>query len=54
MTVWRAKESTMTRGTVLRQLGVFHEPQSILGQLCILATHPVTMARAVMRKLLRK
>jgi hypothetical protein len=42
------------RGTVLRQLGVFHEPQSILGQLCILATHPVTMTRAVMRKLLRK
>jgi len=42
------------RGTVLRQLGVFHEPQSILGQLCILATHPVTMTRAVMRKFLRK
>ena len=41
------------RGTVLRQLGVFHEPQSILGKLCILATHPVTMTRAVMRKLLR-
>jgi steroid delta-isomerase-like uncharacterized protein len=42
------------RGTVLRQLGVFHEPQSRLGQLCILATHPVTITRAVMRKLLRK
>ena len=33
------------RGTVLRQLGVFHEPQSILGQLSILATHPGTIAR---------
>ena len=30
------------RGTVLRQLGVFHEPQSALGQICILATHPVS------------
>ncbi len=42
------------RGTVLRQLGVFHEPQSVLGQICILATHPVTMARAFARKLLHK
>ena len=40
------------RGTVLRQLGVFHEPQSALGQICILATHPVTMVRALARKLL--
>ena len=39
------------RGTVLRQLGVFHEPQSILGQLCTLATHPITIARAMARKL---
>jgi steroid delta-isomerase-like uncharacterized protein len=41
------------RGTVLRQLGIFHEPQSILGQISILATHPVTIAEAVARKLLR-
>jgi steroid delta-isomerase-like uncharacterized protein len=40
------------RGTVLRQLGVFHEPQSVLGQLCTLATHPITIARAMARKLL--
>ncbi|HEX3106898.1 MAG TPA: ester cyclase [Terriglobales bacterium] len=39
------------RGTVLRQLGVFHEPQSILGQLFTLATHPITIARAMVRKL---
>jgi steroid delta-isomerase-like uncharacterized protein len=39
------------RGTVLRQLGVFHEPQSTLGQVSILATHPVTMVRALARKL---
>jgi steroid delta-isomerase-like uncharacterized protein len=42
------------RGTVLRQLGVFYEPPSILGQLSILATHPTTIARAFARKLLRK
>lgn len=42
------------RGTVLRQLGVFHEPQSVLGQISILVTHPATIARAFARKLLRK
>jgi hypothetical protein len=42
------------RATVLRQLGVFREPQSVLGQICILATHPATIARAFTRKLLHK
>ena len=42
------------RGTVLRQLGVFHEPQTILGQISILATHPATIARAVARKFRRR
>jgi steroid delta-isomerase-like uncharacterized protein len=42
------------RGTVLRQLGVFHEPQSVLGQVSILATHPTTIARALARKILRR
>jgi steroid delta-isomerase-like uncharacterized protein len=42
------------RGTVLRQLGVFHEPQSALGQISTLATHPVTIARALARKLVRR
>jgi steroid delta-isomerase-like uncharacterized protein len=42
------------RGTVLRQLGIFHEPQSALGQVSILATHPATIARALARKLLRR
>ena len=40
------------RGTVLRQLGIFHEPQSALGQLSILATHPITITRAIARKFL--
>ena len=39
------------RGTVLRQLGVFHEPQSISGRLSILVTHPATIARTIARKL---
>lgn len=42
------------RGTVLRQLGVFREPQSVWGQISILATHPTTIARAFARKLLRR
>jgi steroid delta-isomerase-like uncharacterized protein len=42
------------RGTVLRQLGVFHEPQSVLGQISIFATHPLTIVRAFARKLLRR
>ena len=41
------------RGSVLRQLGVFHEPRSVLGQICIVATHPFTIARALVRTLLR-
>ena len=41
------------RGTVLRQLGVFHEPESAVGQVSILATHPVTIAKAIARKLFR-
>ncbi|HEY7099093.1 MAG TPA: ester cyclase [Terriglobales bacterium] len=39
------------RGTVLRQLGVFHEPVSILGQVCTFVTHPATIALAYLRKL---
>ena len=41
------------RGTVLRQLGVFHEPQSILGRLSVLVTHPATIARTIARTLKR-
>jgi len=42
------------RGTVLRQLGVFHEPQSVLGQISTFVTHPVSIARAFARTLLRR
>lgn len=39
------------RATVFRQLGVFHEPQTLLGELGVLITHPVTIGKAVLRKL---
>lgn len=41
------------RATVLRQLGVLHEPQTALGQLHIVLTHPITIAKAAARKLFR-
>ena len=40
------------RGTVLRQLGVFHEPETLVGRIATLATHPITVARAIARKFL--
>jgi steroid delta-isomerase-like uncharacterized protein len=39
------------RGTVLRQLGVFHEPTSTIGQISTLLTHPITITHAALRKL---
>ena len=41
------------RATVLHQLGVLHEPQSLLGRVTTLATHPITIARAMCRKIFR-
>jgi steroid delta-isomerase-like uncharacterized protein len=41
------------RGTVLRQLGVFHEPESLIGRVFILLGHPLTIARAFARMLTR-
>ena len=42
------------RATVLRQLGVFHEPQTALGQVSMLVTHPITIMSAFARKLMRR
>jgi steroid delta-isomerase-like uncharacterized protein len=39
------------RATVLRQLGVFHEPQTLFGSVMTALTHPVTVARALARKI---
>jgi steroid delta-isomerase-like uncharacterized protein len=35
------------RATVLRQLGVFHEPDSAAGRIATVLTHPITIARIV-------
>lgn len=37
------------RATVLRQLGVFHEPESWRGRITTALTHPITVARMVAR-----
>lgn len=37
------------RATVLRQVGVFHEPETTLGRVLTALTHPVTMGRAIAR-----
>jgi len=39
------------RAMVFRQLGVFHEPQTIPGDLNIVLAHPVTIVKALVRKL---
>jgi steroid delta-isomerase-like uncharacterized protein len=42
------------RASVLRQLGVFHEPQGFLGRVTTLVTHPVTILSALARKMVGK
>jgi hypothetical protein len=37
------------RATVLRQVGVFHEPDTPSGRILTALTHPVTMVRAIAR-----
>lgn len=37
------------RATVLRQVGVFHEPDRLWGRIVTALTHPITIARAVAR-----
>jgi steroid delta-isomerase-like uncharacterized protein len=39
------------RGLVLRQLGLFHEPSRGLGRVITALSHPVTIARAYLRRL---
>ena len=39
------------RATLLRQLGLFHEPDSAVGRIGTVLMHPLTMARVVTRRL---
>ncbi len=38
------------RATVLRQLGVFTDPDTVLGKVHMLVNHPVSLAKAVLRR----
>jgi hypothetical protein len=42
------------RATLLRQLGVFYEPDGIRGRISTLLAHPITLGKAFARQLLRK
>lgn len=42
------------RATVLQQVGMFHDPDALLGRLATALTHPVTMARIAARSVGRK
>ncbi len=42
------------RAMVLRQLGLFHEPEHALGRITAALMHPITMARIAGRALLRR
>jgi steroid delta-isomerase-like uncharacterized protein len=41
------------RATVLRQLGVFHEPAGVVGLVSTVLTHPVTTVRTIARRIFR-
>jgi steroid delta-isomerase-like uncharacterized protein len=41
------------RATVLRQLGMFHEPDSLWGRVLAFVMHPVTMAQIIARAIWR-
>jgi steroid delta-isomerase-like uncharacterized protein len=41
-------------GTVLRQLGIAHDPLSLRGKVATIANHPLTIGRALARQLARR
>jgi steroid delta-isomerase-like uncharacterized protein len=41
-------------GTILRQLGIAHDPASVAGRVATVVNHPVTIGRGVVRGLLRR
>ena len=42
------------RATLLRQLGVFHEPDRVLGRITTLLSHPLTMMQILMRQIWKR
>ena len=41
-------------GTIMRQLGVAHDPRSLVGRVATVANHPLTIGRGLVRSLLRR
>jgi steroid delta-isomerase-like uncharacterized protein len=41
-------------GTIMRQLGVAHDPGSLVGRVTTVANHPLTIGRGLVRSLLRR
>jgi steroid delta-isomerase-like uncharacterized protein len=41
-------------GTIMRQLGVAHDPRSVAGRLATVANHPLTIGRGLVRSVLRR
>jgi steroid delta-isomerase-like uncharacterized protein len=41
-------------GTILRQLGIAHDPTSVAGRVATVANHPITIGRGLVRGLLRR
>jgi steroid delta-isomerase-like uncharacterized protein len=41
-------------GTIMRQLGIAHDPLSLTGRLATVVNHPVTIGGAVLRRLARR
>jgi hypothetical protein len=41
-------------GTVLRQLGIAHDPRTLRGRLATVFNHPLTIGQALTRRLLRR
>ena len=41
-------------GTVLRQLGIAHDPLSLTGRVATVFNHPLTIGQALVRRLTRR
>jgi steroid delta-isomerase-like uncharacterized protein len=41
-------------GTIMRQLGIAHDPRSVIGRVATVANHPLTIGRGVVRSVLRR
>ena len=54
MTTSSAWWSAMSSLTIMRQLGLAHDATSLAGRASLLITHPVTVTRALTRRLMKR